>query len=207
MQWSQQRARMPVVLTRDEVNAVLGELSGVHWLVGMLLYGSGLRLLECLTLRVKDVDFGRGEIRLRTSKGGAPRVTMIPKLLQPRLRAHLEGARRLHERDVARGGGAVRLPGALARKYPNAATEWGWQWVFPATTTHIAADTGLERRRHHLHESGVQRAVKAAVRRAGLVKRATCHTFRHSFATHLLESGHDIRRSSSYWGIGTWRRR
>jgi integron integrase len=181
LRWARPRARLPVVLTAREVEQVLAGLSGVRWLVAMLLYGSGLRLLECLQLRVKDVDLERGEIRLRATKGGMPRVTVLAAAV-----------RRQHERDVARGAGSVALPGALAAKYPGAAREWPWQWVFPARREHVDRATG-ERRRHHLHESVVQRAVKAAVLRSGIGKRATCHTLRHSFATHLLESGYDIR--------------
>jgi integron integrase len=192
LRWARPRARLPVVLTPQEVQRVLAGLSGVRWLVAVVLYGSGLRLLECLQLRVKDLDLERGEIQVRDTKGGTPRVTVLPEALREPLRAHLEGVQRQHERDVARGAGSVALPGALARKYPRAAREWAWQWVFPATREHVDRATG-ERRRHHLHESVVQRAVKAAVLRSGIGKRATCHTLRHSFATHLLESGYDIR--------------
>jgi integron integrase len=192
LRWARPRTRLPVVLTPREVERVLAELRGVRWLVAMLLYGSGLRLLECLQLRVKDVDLERGEIRLRDTKGGTPRVTVLPVALREPLRAHLEGVRRRHERDLARGGGSVALPGALARKYPRAAWEWPWQWVFPATREYVDPATGV-RRRHHLHESAIQRAMKAAVRRSGIGKKATCHTLRHSFATQLLESGYDIR--------------
>jgi integron integrase len=192
LRWARPRARLPVVLTAREVEQVLAGLSGVRWLVAMLLYGSGLRLLECLQLRVKDVDLERGEVRLRTTKGGTPRVTVLLAAVREPLRGHLAAVRRQHERDVARGAGSVALPGALAIKYPRAAREWPWQWVFPARREHVDRATG-ERRRHHLHESVEQRAVKAAVLRSGIGKRATCHTLRHSFATHLLESGYDIR--------------
>lgn len=184
--------RLPVVLTREEVKAVLGQLGGVYRLVATLLYGSGLRLLECLTLRIKDIDYSRGEIRVRRGKGARDRVTMLPVSARAVLAAHLERVREQHRRDLAVGAGAVALPGALERKYPNASREWGWQWVFPATRHYRDRRTG-QRRRHHLHESPVQRAVKGAVRRAGIAKPATCHTFRHSFATHLLEDGYDIR--------------
>lgn len=191
LSWARPRARLPVVLTVEEVERVLGELRGTAWLVAMLLYGSGLRLLECLQLRIKDVDLSRGEIRVRDTKGGSPRVTVLPEAVREPLRVHLEAVRRLHEADVRRGGGEVDLPGALAAKYPNAGREWAWQWVFPARRRHELPGGG--RRRHHVHASVIQRAVKAGVLRSGIGKRATCHTFRHSFATHLLEGGYDIR--------------
>ncbi len=184
--------RLPTVLAREEVSALLGELSGVCWLQASLLYGTGLRLMECLRLRVKDVDFARREILVRRGKGGKDRRTMLPASLEAPLRAQLSEAKRLHERDVALGLGAVWLPDALARKYPNAQRDWAWQYVFPASQRSIDPHSGIERR-HHLDESVLQRAVKGAVRRAGLGKPATCHTLRHSFATHLLESGYDIR--------------
>ncbi len=186
------RPSLPVVLTRDEVRAVLGQLSGIERLVCALLYGSGLRLLEGLQLRVKDLDFAAGELVVRRGKGNKDRVTVLPTVLRAQLKAHLERVRRVHQIDLARGGGRVKLPGALVRKLPKAGCEWGWQYVFPATRVYRDKSTG-EFRRHHLHESVVQRAVKEAVRRAEITKRATCHSFRHSFATHLLEDGYDIR--------------
>lgn len=184
--------RLPVVLSRGEVHRVVEELAGVYQLVGMLLYGAGLRLHEGLTLRVKDVDFGRGEITVRRGKGAKDRVTVLPERLRGPLAAHLEVVKVLHEADLAAGHGRVILPEALERKFPTAAAEWGWQWVFPATRRYADPRTG-EERRHHLHATAVQRAMTEGVRRAGLAKRASCHTFRHSFATHLLEAGYDIR--------------
>jgi integron integrase len=185
-------ARLPVVLTREEVAAVLRHVQGVKRLAATLLYGSGLRLLECLRLRVKDVDFGRNEIVVRGGKGDRDRRTMLPAALSGALARFVAVARRQHQRDLAAGAGWVALPHALGRKYPNAGREWGWQWVFPATRIHVDAESG-QRRRHHLHESVLQRAVREAVLRAGIAKPAGCHTFRHSFATHLLEDGYDIR--------------
>jgi integron integrase len=184
--------RLPVVLSEDEVRRLLAELDGVPGLVAMLLYGSGLRLLECLTVRVKDVDIDRGEIRVRRGKGARDRVTPLPDIVRPALRRHLERVRGQHERDLQSGGGAVELPDALARKYPRAPHEWPWQWVFPSRRRYLNSATG-EVRRHHLHESVVQRAMTKAVRSSGIGKRASCHSLRHSFATHLLGAGYDIR--------------
>jgi integron integrase len=197
---AQKPKRLPTVLTREEVHRVLAQLSGTRRLMAQLLYGSGLRLMECMRLRVKDVDFGQHQIVVRDGKGNRDRVTMLPESLVTPLQEHLLRVKRLHDEDLARGHGAVYLPYALERKYPNANREWIWQYVFPSERLSKDPRSGVMRR-HHLHESSLQKAVRNAAKRAGLNKHVTCHTFRHFlrqaqdklFATHLLENGYDIR--------------
>src|SRR5688572_14504878 len=184
--------RLPVVLTREEVGRVMAELKGAMLVMASLLYGSGLRVMECAGLRVKDLDSGAAQILVRRGKGQVDRATLLPATVVGPLKAQLERARGVHARDLAEGAGAVVLPGALALKYPNAAREWSWQWVFPAARRYVDAAT-REPRRHHVHETVLQRAVRQAVLRSGITKPAGCHTFRHSFATHPLEEGYDIR--------------
>jgi integron integrase len=185
-------SRLPVVLSREEVRSVLNEMIGVEHLMASLIYGTGMRIGECLRLRVKDLDFHRNEITVRDGKGRKDRVTMLPRKLRGSLMAQIKEGRRRFKVDVRRGHGGVQLPPALARKYPNASKEWGWQWVFPATRQYTDRETGL-RYRHHIHETVLQRAFKEAVRRTDVAKLASCHTLRHSFATHLLEAGYDPR--------------
>jgi len=184
--------RLPTVLSREEAHRVLNAMSGTPQLIAKLLYGSGLRLMEAIRLRVKDLDFAQHQIIVRDGKGEKDRVTVLPDSLITPLQEHLQRVKLIHQRDLAKGYGSVYLPYALARKYPNADREWIWQYVFPATTLSKDPRTGIMRR-HHVSESSVQKAIRKAARLAGINKRVTPHTLRHSFATHLLEAGYDIR--------------
>ena len=186
------KQRLPVVLTHDEIQRLFNQLQGEHWLMAALLYGSGLRLMECVRLRVKDLDLHRCAIVVRNGKGNKDRVVTLDEQLVPHLKTHLARVRNQHIKDLNQGGGSVYLPYALERKYPNANREWMWQYIFPASKPSIDPRTGIQRR-HHQGEQQLQRAVKAAIKQAQIHKHASCHTLRHSFATHLLEKGYDIR--------------
>ncbi len=185
-------SKLPVVFTREETRSILLQLDGVTWIMGQLLYGAGLRVMECVRLRVKDIDFGYKQIVVRDGKGHKDRVTMLPEIVIESLSRHLEKVRKSHEIDLKAGFGTVYLPYALERKYPNANRSWGWQYVFPASRRSIDPRSGIEQR-HHLSEVVLQRAIKRAIKACNIVKPGSCHSLRHSFATHLLEAGYDIR--------------
>lgn len=192
LQPAKKSTRLPVVFTPEEVRAILAQMMGTKWLMASLLYGTGMRVSELLRLRVKDVDFAQNQIVVRAGKGNKDRVTMLPQSLKEALREHLAEVKKTHENDLQEGYGAVSLPFALEKKYPHANREWSWQYVFPAPKRSIDPRSQVERR-HHLDPSGLQKAVKTALRQTTIAKHGSCHTFRHSFATHLLERGSDIR--------------
>jgi integron integrase len=192
VQRAKKPARLPVVFTREEIRSVLAHLEGTKWLIVSLLYGSGLRLMECLRLRIKDIDFQYNQITVRDGKGSKDRVTILPEPLKEPLMRHLERVKALHEYDLRQGFGQVYLPYALERKYPHASRQWGWQYAFPAPKRSVDPRTG-RLRSHHLAENVIQKVVSSAIQRAGVAKPGSCHTFRHSLATHLLEAGYDIR--------------
>ncbi len=196
-------ARLPVVFSKEEARRVLSHLDGVPWMMASLLYGSGLRLMECLRLRIKDLDFGYGQIVVRDGKGQKDRVTMLAQTLKEPLQRHLDKVKQAHLQELREGFGEVYVPNALEVKYPGASKEWAWQFVFPARKRSVDPRNGKVRR-HHLDENTLQRAVKSAIRAAGVAKAASCHTFRHSFATHLLESGYDIRTVQELLGHPLW---
>jgi integron integrase len=190
--WAKKPKRLPVVFMHKEAKAVLEQLSGRIWIIALLLCGAGLRLLECLRLRVQDIDLENNQVLVRDGKGGKDRLTMLPEIVKEAIIQHLSKNKKQHEADLEIGYGTVHLPDALARKYPNADREWAWQYVFPADDFSIDPRSG-RKQRHHLGEKTMQRALKNALRKVGIHKNASCHSFRHSFATHLLEDGYDIR--------------
>jgi integron integrase len=191
---------VPTVLSRDEVRAIMDQLRGAYWIIAYLLYGAGLRIeKECLRLRVQDIDFERHQIMVHRGKGEKDRAVPLPRIIEERFKRHLEGVKKIHEQDLLDGFGAVEMPDALDKKYPAAAKDWRWQWVFPATGRYRIKGT-LIQRRHHLLDSAVQKVFKVAVRKAGIMKHATPHTLRHCFATHLLESGTNIRQIQDLLG-------
>ena len=192
MVWAKKPIKEPVVFTQSEAEKILDKLNGKYWLMAMFLYGSGLRLLECLRLRIKDIDFDYKSVTVRDGKGQKDRTTMLAKKIVDPLKKHIKNIKELHEKDLANGYGSVYIPNALEKKYPNIAREFGWQYLFPATQLSIDPRSGIKRR-HHLDESVLQKAVKQAIRKTGITKHASCHTFRHSFATHLLQRDQDIR--------------
>lgn len=190
--WAQKPKRLPVVFTVEEIQKITQQLKGTHWIAGMLMYGSGLRLMECLRLRVKDIDFGFKQITIHDGKGFKDRISTLPEKVIDPLKDHLEKVKQLHDNDLKAGYGSVYVPYALDRKYPNASKLFGWQYIFPAHKFSKDPRTGVERR-HHLHSSVMQKVVSQAIKNAGILKHAGCHSFRHSFATHLLQKGYDIR--------------
>lgn len=189
---AKKEAKVPIVFTRDEVTQILSNMKSTPYLMASLLYGAGLRLMECIRLRVKDIDFNSNYILIREGKGEKDRVTILPEKLKEPLQRHLAKVKLLHEEDLAAGYGEVYLPYALERKYPNANKEWCWQYVFPSIRLSVDSRSGKERR-HHICEKVLQQSVKEAIKKAGIAKNGSCHTFRHSFATHLLANGYDIR--------------
>ena len=191
--------KLPVVFSREEIKEVLSYLTGTNFLMANLLYGSGLRPMECVRLRVKDIDFEYGNIIIRDGKGKKDRITVLPEILKEKLKDQINKVLKLHEKDLLEGYGTVYLPDALGKKYPNAKREAGWQYIFPASQISLDKRSGIKRR-HHMDESVLQRSVREAIKKAGIKKQGSCHTFRHSFATHLLENGYDIRTVQDFLG-------